>query len=66
MIGNVASNEIREIVNLYQAAKREENITDRFKKKRFKYVYKYIADSYLKKMVGRMFDYMEDYIRKTH
>lgn len=68
VIGNVASNEIREIVNLYQAAKREENITDRFekKKKRFKYVYKYIADSYLKKMVGRMFDYMEDYIRKTH
>ena len=66
VIGNVASNEIREIVNLYQAAKREENITDRFEKKRFKYVYKYIADSYLKKMVGRMFDYMEDYIRKTH
>lgn len=66
VIGNVASNEIREIVNLYQAAKREENITDRFKKKRFKYVYKYIADSYLKKMVGRMFDYMEDYIRKAH
>lgn len=63
VIGNVASNEIREIVNLYQAAKREENITDRFEKKRFKYVYKYIADSYLKKMVGRMFDYMEDYIR---
>lgn len=49
VIGNVASNEIREIVNLYQAAKREENITDRFEKKRFKYVYKYIADSYLKK-----------------
>lgn len=66
VIGNVASNEIREIVNLYQAAKREENITDRFKKKRFKYVYKYIADSYLKKLVGRMFDYMEDYIRKAH
>lgn len=68
VIGNVASNEIREIVNLYQAAKREENITDRFekKKKRFKYVYKCIADSYLKKMVGRMFDYMEDYIRKAH
>lgn len=68
VIGNVASNEIREIVNLYQAAKREENITDRFekKKKRFKYVHKYIADSYLKKMVGRMFDYMEDYIRKAH
>lgn len=66
VIGNVASNEIREIVNLYQAAKREENITDRFEKKRFKYVYKYIADSYLKKMVGRMFDYMENYIRKAH
>ena len=68
VIGNVASREIQEIVNLYQTAKREENITNTFKKKkeRFKYVYKYVADPYLKDLVGRMLDYMEDYIRKAH
>lgn len=68
VIGNVASNEIQEIVNLYQAAKREENITNTFKnkKERFKYVYKYVADPYLQDMVGRMICYMEDYIRKAH
>lgn len=65
VIGNVASREIQKIVNLYQAAKREENITNTFKKnkERFKYVYKYVADPYLKDLVGRMLDYMEDYIR---
>ena len=68
VIGNVASREIQKIVNLYQAAKREENITNTFKKnkERFKYVYKYVADTYLKDLVGRMLDYMEDYIRKAH
>ncbi len=68
VIGNVASNEIQEVVNLYQAAKREENVADTFKKKkeRFKYVYRYVADPYLKDFVGRMLDYMEDYTRKAH
>lgn len=68
VIGNVASREIQKIVNLYQAAKREEYITNTFKKnkERFKYVYKYVADPYLKDLVGRMLDYMEDYIRKAH
>ena len=68
VIGNVASKEIQEIVNLYQAAKRDENITNTFKKKkvRFKYLYKYVADPYLKNLVRRMLDYMEDYIRKAH
>lgn len=67
VIGNVASREIQKIVNLYQAAKREENITNTFKKnkERFKYVYKYVADPYLKDLIGRMLDYMEDYIRKA-
>lgn len=64
----MASKEIQEIVNLYQAAKRDENITNTFKKKkvRFKYLYKYVADPYLKNLVRRMLDYMEDYIRKAH
>lgn len=68
VIGNVASREIQKIVNLYQTAKRKENITNTFKKnkERFKYVYKYVADPYLKDLVGRMLDYMEDYIRKAH
>lgn len=68
VIGNVASREIQKIVNLYQAAKREEDITNTFKKnkERFKYVYKYVADPYLKDLVGRMLDYMEDYIKRTN
>lgn len=68
VIGNVASREIQKIVNLYQTAKRKENITNAFKnkKERFKYVYKYVADPYLKDLVGRMLDYMDDYIRKAH
>lgn len=68
VIGNVASREIQKIVNLYQVAKREEDITNTFKKnkERFKYVYKYVADPYLKDLVGRMLDYMEDYIKRTN
>lgn len=68
VIGNVASREIQKIVNLYQAAKREEDITNTFKKnkERFKYVYKYVAAPYLKDLVGRMLDYMEDYIKRTN
>ena len=68
VIGNVASREIQKIVNLYQAAKREKDITNTFKKnkERFKYVYKYVADPYLKDLVGRMLDYMEDYIKRTN
>lgn len=68
VIGNVASREIQKIVNLYQAAKREEDITNTFKKnkERFKYVYKYVSDPYLKDLVGRMLDYMEDYIKRTN
>lgn len=68
IIGNVASREIQKIVNLYQVAKREEDITNTFKKnkERFKYVYKYVADPYLKDLVGRMLDYMEDYIKRTN
>lgn len=68
VIGNVASREIQKIVNLYQAAKREEDITNTFKKnkERFKYVYKYVADPYLKDLVGRILDYMEDYIKRTN
>lgn len=64
----MASREIQKIVNLYQAAKREEDITNTFKKnkERFKYVYKYVADPYLKNLVGRMLDYMEDYIKRTN
>ena len=68
VIGNVASREIQKIVNLYQAAKREENITNTFKKnkERFKYVYKYVAETFLIVMVGSMLDYMVDYIRNAH
>lgn len=58
VIGNVATQELTELVNLYYMAKTGEDVRNEFKQKkiRFKYLLEYISDSYLKSMAERMYD----------
>lgn len=63
MIGNVASIEIKKVVEMYQSMKAGVDISDKYQlaRKRFHYLKEYISDPYMKMMTERMIEELNDY-----
>ena len=63
VIGNVASIEIKKVVEMYQSMKAGVDISSKYQlaKERFRYLNEYISDPYMKMMTERMIDELNDY-----
>lgn len=63
VIGNVASIEIKKVVEMYQKMKAGLDICKEYKlsRERFRYLEEYVSDPYMKMMTKRMVDELNDY-----
>lgn len=63
VIGNVASIEIKKVVEMYQSMKAGVDISSKYQlaEERFRYLNEYISDPYMKMMTERMIDELNDY-----
>lgn len=63
VIGKVATQELTNLVSLYQRAEDGEDVRSEFgnMKERFKYLLKYLADPYLKSLAQRRFDELKEF-----
>lgn len=62
VIGNVATQEIKRLIGLYQRAKNGVDVRTDFgnQKERFKYLLEYLADPYLKSLVQRRYEELKE------